>query len=276
MAAAAEDTAPEEAWFYEPEDLEYLPDTFHAWVDMYGSSEGNVYFSSELVEKYTAEELIRMTRRATYMICARIEEIRHSVLPDGTLRIRLIGLKLRSGERMLDAYLYGEESKLTAEEMRCLRDVEDVMEGLLRTYPEGSLELERAIFDYIAAHVTYQSYPTEDRRFEACTSACSAFLQGWGNCQAYSDLFCLMAGMGGFNVGRISGIAGDSHMWNWIGLWVGDEYREYMVDVTFGDCGDGADHSYLNFGLDRAKDRIWYKELYPNSFEAVTDARLSP
>ena len=34
-----------------------------------------------------------------------------------------------------------------------------------------------------------------------------------------------------------------------------------MVDVTWGDKKKGPDHSYLNFGLDKAKKRYsWYDE----------------
>lgn len=251
-------------WIYEEKDLSMLCEAVEEYLVYYGSSSITFCFTKKLVDTYTVDTLIDMCRKAGHSVSVEGFEIGYRSLSDGTLRVELANLKIRSGEKMLEAWLFDDRSSLTSEENRCLDQVIQVMNGLMRQHPKTSLELETAIYDYICDHVSYQNYPSGDARREACTSACNAFMNGWGNCQAYSDLFRMMATMGGFNTGLISGKAGGAHMWNWIGTWFDGEYRVYMVDVTFGDK-DGqwkTDHYYLNFGLDRVDEHSWHKELF--------------
>lgn len=259
----------------EKEDLSMMEQAAAEYLVYHGSGSITYCFSKKLVDAYTVDKLIKMVFKAGYAASAEDLKITYSTPSDGTLRVELSGLKIRSGEKMLEAYYFDDRSSLTQEEARCLDRVVRVMDDLMKKYPATSLELETAIYDYICDHVTYQNYPLGDSRRETCTSACNAFMKGWGNCQAYSDLFRLMATIGGFSTGLVSGEANnEAHMWNWIGTWFDGEYRVFMVDVTYGDK-DGkfkTDHFWLNFGLDRSEDHTWFRELYMyDEFERCTN-----
>lgn len=261
-------------WLYEKEDLPMLYEAASEYLINYGSGSITFCFAKKLVDEFTLDQLITMVFRAGHMASVEGIEVGYRTLSDGTLRVTMANMKVRSGEKMLEAWLFGDRSSLTKEESRCLDKVIQVMDSLMKRYPESSLELETAIYDYICDHVTYQNYSSDDARRETCTSASNAFMNGWGNCQAYSDLFRLMATIGGFNTGLISGVAKTQHMWNWIGTWFDGEYRVYMVDVTYGDKDDQwkTDHFYLNFGLDRTDGRSWPHELFIyHGFERYTD-----
>ena len=274
VESRAEGSGLSEYWIYDKEDLAMLYTAASEYVVTYGSSSITFCFSKKLVDKYTVDKLVYMATKAGNMVSVDGLTVSYWTMSDGTLRVELANMKIRSGEKMLEAWIYGDRSKLTSEEKKCLDKVVKVMKSLTKKYPKTSLELETAIYDYICDHVSYKNYSSKSSKREACTSACNAFMNGWGNCQAYSDLFRLMATIGGFNTGLISGKTDEGHMWNWIGTWFDGEYRVYMVDVTYGDHGKKkkADHYYMNFGLDRAKDRTWPKELFTyDEFEQKTE-----
>jgi hypothetical protein len=192
---------------------------------------------------------------------------------DGIIEIHVDGATLRDGIRL------GFATDLTPDEQQVLQQIRDVVAGLKRDHPDGELTIETAIYDYICAHMVYRSFrdfPEGDRRRKDCTSAVNAFLNGFGNCQAYSDLFYLMATEAGISVQYLAGTAeGEGHLWNIV--WI--DGNNLMVDVTFGDTSmEGApqpSHYWLNFGLDRAGDRNWLGQAFVYEFPAVTDERYT-
>ena len=188
---------------------------------------------------------------------------------DGIMEIHMSGAYLRDGIRMARGM------DLSAEEHRCLQQIRQVVAELQRNHPNGDLDIETAIYDYISDHVVYRSYkdfPEGDQRRRDCTSAVNAFTKGFGNCQAYSDLFYIMGTEAGLYVNYLCGTAeGEGHEWNIITL----DGRNLMVDVTFGDTATKdaplPDHFYMNFGLDRCKDREWLPSAFAYDFEARTN-----
>lgn len=256
------------------DDLPMLSIAAWDYLAVHGSGSITYLFSKELVNAYGVDTLADMCAKAGRTASMDGFLISYSTRSDGTLRAELSDMRIRSGEKMLNAYYYGDRSSLTSEESRCLDSIIQVMDGLMKKNPATSLELEAAIYDYICDRVRYQNYDRPDSRHDAATSACNAFLNGWGNCQAYSDLFRLMASIGGFSTGLISGYTNEAHMWNWIGTWFEGEYRVFMVDVTYGDHDTEwkTDHFYLNFGMDRTDDHTWYRDLFDyDEFERATD-----
>lgn len=192
----------------------------------------------------------------------------------GGKTVRITGIRVRPGIRMAEAYANGLTDRLTSVERDCLKKVAKVVEKLQRKYPPSSVELELAIYDYICDHLNYRTSDSASER-DKLTSACYAFLNGEGNCQAYTDLFYLMTTMAGFEGYPISGDADGAHIWNTILI----SDKLVMVDVTFGDNGDEdyppPYHYYFNFGLDRVGNHTWYKEVYDNEYLKKTDDKIS-
>lgn len=186
---------------------------------------------------------------------------------DGSVRFDIYGAKPRDGVRM------SFEIGLTDSDRQCMNAIYAVVDGFRSEYSYDQILVETAIYDWICDHMEYHSFdefPDGDPRQEQCTSAITAFREGWGNCQAYSDLFYLMASRAGLQPGYISGYAGGWHLWNFVCLYEGlSDVKNVMVDVTFGDSSQS--HYYLNFGLDRAADRSWYEDLWAYGFEETTD-----
>ena len=111
---------------------------------------------------------------------------------DKSVAVTLTSLKLRDGIRML------ENLDLSAEEKQCKKEIQAAVNSLLRVWPKGSIEIELAIYDYICDRLTYSKEgPKDSDGARLCTSTCYAFTNGYGNCQAYSDLFALMCSMAG-------------------------------------------------------------------------------
>ena len=217
------------------------------------------------------EELTDTVYKIGKRWCTEDFNLWHDLGSDGSVRYYITGAKPRDGVRM--AF----DIDLSPSDRRCLDAINAVVDGFIREYGYDALLVETAIYDWICEHMEYHSFdefPTGDIRQETCTSAITAFREGWGNCQAYSDLFYLMATRAGLQPGYISGWAGGWHLWNFV--WLDDgspEGKNYMVDVTFGD-GTGT-HYYLNFGLDRAKDRTWHEQLWAYGFVPVTNDSLT-
>lgn len=186
---------------------------------------------------------------------------------DGSVWFHIFGAKPRDGVRM------SFEIGMTDSDWQCLDAIYAVVDGFRSEYSDDQILVETAIYDWICDHMEYHSFdefPDGDPRQEQCTSAINAFREGWGNCQAYSDLFYIMASRAGLQPGYISGYAGGWHLWNFVCLYEGlSDVKNVMVDVTFGDSTQS--HYYLNFGLDRAVDRSWYEDLWAYGFEETTD-----
>lgn len=213
------------------------------------------------------EEIWETLRASAYMWCSQGWNT-HVANEDGSLQVWYSDLRFRDGVRLA---FYTDD--LTEDEKRCRDEIDALVAGFAERCGGSQLAMEVAIYDYIRAHMTYRSFedfPAGDPNSEKCTSAVTAFREGWGNCQAYSDLFYLMAQCAGIESYFVSGktMTGGRHLWNCVEFTVGEQCRNYMVDVTWGDNLDI--HYYLNFGLDRCGDRIWYTEC---NVAPVTDDR---
>lgn len=198
---------------------------------------------------------------------------------DKSVIITLTSLKLRDGIRML----YDQD--LSAEEKQCKKEIQAAVNSILKTCPEGSIEAELAIYDYICGRLTYKNDgPTDSDGARLCTSTRYAFQNGYGNCQAYSDLFALMCSMAGIPTEIVSGDSNGSHAWNVVYL-PGDPndpddfVTTLMVDVTYGDAANDVyplpNHYYFNFGWDRAKERKLAENHYFFGIETKTDDALT-
>ena len=192
-------------------------------------------------------------------------KITYSELNNGTLRVNGSNAHLRDGIRMYYAYIGYSEAKLSSDEKKALSIVKSAVDKMLEKHEYGSIALETAIYDYICDHLEY-NWKEDDPRYYSTTYG---ILHGQGCCQVYADLFYLMSAMAGFYPQYVCGKANNgSHLWNTIG--VGD--KNMMVDVTFGDMGNGypPNHYYMNFGLDRRGNRTWSKYVFPYSFAQKT------
>lgn len=160
-----------------------------------------------------------------------------------------VTLKLYPGERMLQAYQTGDESRLSADEKKALATARTILKDA-QSSSKNNMELEIALHDAICERVTYDSpvlsgteekIKWNDPQYEtvhAFETAVGALLNGKANCQGYSDAFYLLASMAGFTVSRQSGTSigseiepGGPHRFNTICL----DGKWYIVDVTFDD-----------------------------------------
>ena len=179
-------------------------------------------------------------------------------MADGSATVEMRGITLRDGVRMYFAYDTGLTGRLTSREKSCLDRIVGVVEDMMRRHPGDELAVELEIYDYICDHVEYRSYEYGEADHVTCTSARNAFENGWGNCQAYADLFYLMSAVAGLFPGYVCGSAGGGeHLWNTVCVGGG----LVMVDVTWGDTANEwyprPSHYWFNFGLDRRGDREW-------------------
>lgn len=193
----------------------------------------------------------------------------------GGKKVTVTGLQIRPGIRMAESYANGLTDRLTSTERDCLQKITKVVNKLKKKYPAGSVRLELAIYDYICDHVEYKTSDSPSER-EKLTSACYAFLNGKGNCQAYSDLFYTMTTMAGFESSLLSGEDdGDPHIWNSILI----DGELVMVDVTFGDDGTKKvprpSHYFFNVGLDRLGDHTFYSLVYDLPYLKKTKEKLT-
>ena len=270
--AALESTqvVPEEASIEGMTELYPLNDVFLGYC-LDGVSDFSVTLLKEAWTGMTLEELSDTVLRIGRRWCTQNFHLRHVADPDGTVRFYITGAQPRDGIRM--AF----DINLSASDRQCLDEINAVVDGFIGQYGWDALLVETAIYDWICDHMEYHSFEEfspGDYRQDACTSAITAFREGWGNCQAYSDLFYLMATRAGLQPGYISGWAGGWHLWNFVWLDTGlSGGGNYMVHVTFGDSTDS--HYYLNFGTDRAVDRSWHEQLWAYGFESQTDDSLT-
>ncbi len=216
----------------------------------------------------TDDEIWRAVWDSMDEYCRDDYQVRWNRTTDGGIRVRLSNVSLRPGLLMAEAYWGGDTSRLNADEKKCLKQLTSLTDKMVKQYGYATVDTELAIYDYICDHVTYRTYPKSDSRHNQCTSAANALLHGWGNCQAYSDLFFLMTMMTGFDSGYISGMGnGGAHLWNTISI--GGE--QVMVDVTFGDTEITEypvqqTHYYFNFGRDRLDSHTWSPAVFDPSW----------
>lgn len=156
------------------------------------------------------------------------------------------------GFTILQKINYGME--MTADEERLLNAAAKV--SRVAWTLETDLQKERYIHDWIIKNVEYRWAESNDSIYN---NAYGALLYGAGECDAYADAFCLLAGLSGLRVAYQPGKAnGNEHMWNAVRLSDPTESHVYwhMVDVCFDDYNipgraDACMYTYFNFGLDR-------------------------
>ena len=176
-----------------------------------------------------------------------------------------VSIQERPGRRIADAYLTGDTSRLSNDELLAY-DMAVTMLETAQAKSETKLELEQAIHDMLVKHMEYYNGPADNDIYGVPRnwSIVGGLLDGKGNCQSYTDAFYALATMAGFQVGKqvVDVEAEGDHICNTILL--ADQW--YIVDVTFDDpvgyTGDAVVHQTFNIGRDRAKEfYTWREEL---------------
>ncbi len=173
------------------------------------------------------------------------------------------------GDRIVDAYFSGDQSKLNSEEKRALKTAVDMV-NTARAKAKNDIELEIILHDMLVEKVTYFDGSTDvpdPQNPPRHLTAIGSLLDGVANCQGYTDGFYTLASIAGFKVGRMNVYNSDGwHVLNMVQL--GDKW--YAVDATFNDCmadGDKYIPSYrlFNAGRDRVLEYQWGAEMeyYP-------------
>lgn len=170
------------------------------------------------------------------------------------------------GSRIVDAYFADDTSHLTEDEQLALDKALELLEAA-RRIAKNDWELELAIHDILAQHITYSDadiYYEEPEDQPRHLSVIGALLDGEANCQGYTDAFYTLASIAGFEVGRLSVEAPSApHMVNTICL----DGQWYVVDVTYDDSGDEmVSYHLFNAGLDMIGEEYeWSEEvgIYP-------------
>lgn len=180
------------------------------------------------------------------------------------------------GDRIADAYLNKDTSKLNKDEMKTL-SVANQMLADIKKKVNNDFEFELAIHDAIAEKVSYYDGSTDvpdELNPPRHLTAVGALLDGKANCQGYTDAFYLLATMAGFDVGRMTVMADEPHIVNTINL----DGDWYVVDVTFNDTATAEDDApcfyYLfNAGRDMCVYYEWGEEMeyYPISNNSGDD-----
>jgi transglutaminase/protease-like cytokinesis protein 3 len=146
----------------------------------------------------------------------------------GTGRFTYRVTKEYAGMRVANAYINGDTSNLTSEEMQLY----NIAVGIVNNANGYSSEMDKAryIHDEIRRTVQdFQNFTNPD--------AVGALVKRRTNCQGYSDAFYMLGRMCNLNVRMIGGSAVDNqgqwgnHQWNTITF---NDGRTYFVDVTNG------------------------------------------
>ena len=135
------------------------------------------------------------------------------------------------GTHVANAYRNGDKSKLTTEE----QNIYNIAVGIVAETNKRSSEREKAryIHDVICERVL--EYKVGNERNE---TAIGALIDGYAQCQGYSDAFYMLGRMAGLNIGRIRGHINENnglHIWNMITF---NDGKTYFVDVTNDDLSN--------------------------------------
>ena len=159
-----------------------------------------------------------------------VQHFNYNLVSFGTGRFTFNITNEYPGTRVANAYLSREPhmawKNLTAEE----QTLYNIAVGIVDEAKKRPSEIEKAryIHDEICKRVL--KYKNENERNK---TAIGALIDGYAQCQGYSDAFYMLGRMAGFNVRRISGKFGNGyHVWNTITL---SDGRTYCVDVTMDD-----------------------------------------
>ena len=139
------------------------------------------------------------------------------------------------GTRVANAYLSREPhiawKNLTAEEQKLYNIAVGIVDKANKLPSE--VEKARYIHDEICKRVL--QYKNENDRNK---TAIGVLIDGYAQCQGFSDVFYMLGRMSGLNIGRICGLSKDEngqwtikHAWNFITF---SDGRSYCVDVNNG------------------------------------------
>ena len=163
------------------------------------------------------------------------------------------------GTRVANAYLSGDKSKLTAEELQLYNVAVTIVNEAKSKY--GTPKADELYFHneickratpisvgdknryYPDGNGDYVRDKNGNRKMNPSCTAIGALINGKANCSGYSDAFYMLCRMRNLNVVRVGGrqIGGNGHAWNaikfsgiegWSGL---DDGKVYFVDVLWDD-----------------------------------------
>lgn len=166
------------------------------------------------------------------------------------------------GDRIVDAYVSGDSSALSADESKVLEKASEMVEKAQKN-ADSDWDLELRLHDALARCITYSDAPIDYEKPEdqpRHLSVIGALLDGEANCQGYTDAFYTLASIAGFKVGRLSvETSTDPHMVNTICL----DGQWYVVDLTYDDASDEIISYHLfNAGLDLiGQEYTWGEEV---------------
>lgn len=154
------------------------------------------------------------------------------------------------GDRIAAAYLSGDTSGLSPEELQALNAAEQLVQEA-KASTSTPPELERALHDLLLARTEYRN--TKVKLYDAgaeprSVTALGALLDGSANCQGYADAFYTLATMAGLQADRMC-VLKDSNEPYLISLIRLDD-AWYAVDAAYNDS-DAAHPAFLLFNMGR-------------------------
>ena len=166
-----------------------------------------------------ADDLGRIVTCPTLEIAANIDE-------NGEMRLYFQIVTEYPGTRVANAYLSENQDEwrnLTAEEQKLY----NIAVEIVNEANKCTSEREKALYLHNAICDRAKAYKNENERQK---TAIGALIDGYAQCQGFSDAFYMLGRMSGLNVGRILGdFAKHGHVWNWITF---EDGKSYCIDVT--------------------------------------------
>ena len=134
------------------------------------------------------------------------------------------------GTRVANAYLSRNQQQAWLNLNHEEQDLFNIAVGIVDEANKLSSEREKAeyIHNEICRHV--KETRSENERYKTATGA---LIDGYAQCQGFTDAFYMLGRMAGLKVGRITGTTnnGTGHAWNWITF---SDGKSYCIDVTNG------------------------------------------
>ena len=179
------------------------------------------------------------------------------------------------GLNIADAYENGDTSTLTKDELKVYNKVLPIVKNARSI--KNILDRELFIFNTITKSAKYLKIDwSKGLVAMRKISALGIFLDGTGNCQAFSDAFYMLGTMAGLDVGvMMSKAFGGGHAWNTIVI----DGSAYFVDATasahtFSQRNNKYLNHYYYFNAPREimrSSHSWYKSYEPEPIEEDVD-----
>lgn len=171
---------------------------------------------------------------------------------NGTMSVSFHDMVWYPGKKILVAVRTGTEQKLTPREKQTLEEARRIVSSVRGT----EAEIEKQLHDHLCERVTYLE---QEGEFSEKDNATGALLNGYADCDGYSDAFYLLCGLSGIEARHQHGTTSkgkedSTHMWNNVRI----DGRWYMVDVTWDDKDPGISYLYFDLGSRRmGLDHFW-------------------